>query len=311
MRNPYYLLIIYFDEQQVLNYFLSIKNSFFLVIGVLLTFNGSCRSLDDIVSSGKINVAVYADYPPFSFIDDDKATGIDIDIARKIADELGVKLELTWMTPGETTEDDFRNYLWKGHIIHRNKADVMMRAPYDRAFSQKRDDVGLLVNELVHMFAPYHRESWQIIHNTQILPKVETMAMFQYHTIGAEIDSIPHFYLTSAFGGKLRENTLHYSSNAKAFKALEESEVAAVMGIRSQISYLSQFVDRNQFSLATNAFPLIGKQKWDLGLAVFSDYRALAYEIGDVITHLVTSGEMEKIFQHYYAVYEMPPYYQH
>ena len=126
-----------------------------LITGSALSAFGEARSLDDIKDSGLIRIAVYTDYPPFSFIENDNPTGIDIDIAREIASALGVELELIWMTPGETTEDDFRNYLWKGHIIHRIKADVMMRAPYDPSFSQKRDDVGLLVNELVHMFAHF------------------------------------------------------------------------------------------------------------------------------------------------------------
>ena len=281
-----------------------------LCCAMLTHSKSNARSLDDIVESGTIRVAVYNDYPPFSFTEEDEAKGIDIDIANEIARALNVSLELVWMTPGETTEDDFRNYLWKGHIIHRIKADVMMRAPNDRSFSQKRDDVGLLVNELVHMFAPYHRESWQIIHNTQTLPEVETMGMFQYHTIGAEIDSIPHFYLTSAFGGRLREKTSHYTTNALAFDAMEAGEIEAVMGLRSQISYLSQFVDSSQFKLAANAFPLIGKQKWDIGLAVHNDYRALSYEVGDVITKMVMDGKMQAIFDKYSTVYEKPPYYQ-
>lgn len=281
-----------------------------LCCAMLTNSKSNARSLDDIVESGTIRIAVYNDYPPFSFLEENEAKGIDIDIANEIARALEVTLELVWMTPGETTEDDFRNYLWKGHIIHRIKADVMMRAPNDRSFSQKRDDVGLLVNELVHMFAPYHRESWQIIHNTKTLPEVETMGMFQYHTIGAEIDSIPHFYLTSAFGGRLREKTSHYATNALAFDAMETGEIEAVMGLRSQISYLSQFVDSSQFKLAANAFPLIGKQKWDIGLAVHNDYRALSYEVGDVITTLVVDGKMQAIFDKYSTVYEMPPYYQ-
>ena len=281
-----------------------------LCCAMLTNSKSNARSLDDIVESGTIRIAVYNDYPPFSFLEENEAKGIDIDIANEIARALEVTLELVWMTPGETTEDDFRNYLWKGHIIHRIKADVMMRAPNDRSFSQKRDDVGLLVNELVHMFAPYHRESWQIIHNTKTLPEVETMGMFQYHTIGAEIDSIPHFYLTSAFGGRLREKTSHYATNALAFDAMKIGEIEAVMGLRSQISYLSQFVDSSQFRLAANAFPLIGKQKWDIGLAVHNDYRALSYEVGDVITALVIDGKMQAIFDKYSTVYEMPPYYQ-
>lgn len=285
-----------------------IKLSAVLCCVVVMT-GAYCRSLDDIVESGRINIAVYDNYPPFSFLEKGEARGIDVAIAARIAASLNVALELTWMTPGETTEDDFRNYLWKGHIIHKNKADLMMRAPYDRAFSQKRDDVGLLVNELVHMFAPYQRESWQIIHNKNTLPEVETMGVFQYHKIGAEIDSVPHFYLSSAFAGSLRENTSHYASNAAAFEALQKGEIDAVMGLRSQISYLYQFVDKEKFSLADNAFPLIGKQKWDLGLAVHTDYRALSYEVADVIANMVTSNEMQALFARYHTHYETPPYY--
>ena len=121
--------------------------------------NVAARSFDDIIESKYINIAVYNDYPPYSYLDADTARGIDVDIAKEIAAKLNVELILTWMTPGETTEDDFRNFLWKGHIIHKVKADLMMRAPYDRSFSQKRDDIGLLANELVYMFAPYHQES--------------------------------------------------------------------------------------------------------------------------------------------------------
>ncbi|WP_410548995.1 substrate-binding periplasmic protein [Alteromonas sp. CI.11.F.A3] len=271
--------------------------------------NVSARSFDDIVESKYINIAVYNDYPPYSYLDADTARGIDVDIAKEIAAKLSVKLILTWMTPGETTEDDFRNYLWKGHIIHKVKADLMMRAPYDRSFSQKRDDIGLLANELVHMFAPYHQESWQIIHNTEQLPEVETMAMFQYHKIGAEIDSIPHFYLTSAFGGRLRKNTTQYASNELAIDAMKKGDVDAVMGLRTQISYLSQFLDNAKFQLASNAFPLIGKQKWDLGIAAKNDYRTLAYEVGDVITEMVQTGKMADIFSQYHATYEVPDYY--
>ena len=75
------------------------------------------------------------------------------------------------------------------------------------------------------------------------------------------------------------------------------------------MSYLSQFIDNEQFRLASNAFPLIGKQKWDIGLAVHTDYRALSYDIGDVITRMVVDGHMQRLFAKYKTTYEMPPYY--
>lgn len=283
---------------------------YLLILFCACCFNIEARSLDDILESQYIVIAVYDDYAPFSERKGDVATGIDIDIAQKIALSLGVELRLKWMTAGETTDDDLRNHIWKGHYLDRTVADVMLRVPYDRAYSQKRDDVGLLAHELVHMFGPYHTESWQIVFNQERLPDVPTMALFQYHKIGAEIDSIPHFYLTSAFRGGLREQTRQYDNLVLAIKGMKDTEVDAVMGLRSQISYLHSQLDTQQYRLAENAFPLIGKQKWDIGMAVKTDYRALGYAVGDVVSALVRNGEMQKIFKKYAAIYEKPTYYQ-
>ncbi|MEC9335613.1 MAG: transporter substrate-binding domain-containing protein, partial [Pseudomonadota bacterium] len=54
-----------------------------LITGSALSAFGEARSLDDIKDSGLIRIAVYTDYPPFSFIENDSPTGIDIDIARE------------------------------------------------------------------------------------------------------------------------------------------------------------------------------------------------------------------------------------
>lgn len=281
-----------------------------LVALLFLSSFAQARPYDDIIESGVVRVAVYDDYPPFSFKDDDGAAkGIDVAIAQKIADAFEVQLELVWMTAGETTDDDLRNYIWKGHIIHRVKADIMMRTPYDRVYSQKRDDVGLLVHELVHMFAPYHSETWKIVHEVERLPDVPTMSMFQYHPIGVENDSVPYFYLNSAFGGRFREQTSVFVSNQEAFAAMVAGDVDAVMGLRSQISHLHAALDPKKYALAENAFPTLGKQKWDIGMAVHNEYRALSYAAGDVITELVLTGGMQAIFDEYNTYYEKPEYY--
>ena len=78
----------------------------------LFSIEVDALSFDDIIESNKINIAVYDDYPPYSYIEAGVAKGIDVDIAKEIAVKLNVELVITWMTPGETTEDDFRNFLW-------------------------------------------------------------------------------------------------------------------------------------------------------------------------------------------------------
>ncbi len=76
-----------------------------LVSAVTLTACGSSESSDlqeDIKKDGKLVVAVSPDYPPFEFkalVDGkDKVVGADIDLAQDIADELGVKLEVSTMS---------------------------------------------------------------------------------------------------------------------------------------------------------------------------------------------------------------------
>lgn len=59
------------------------------------------KSLEDIIESGKIVLGTDADYPPFEFhvmIDgQDEIAGLDIEIAKYIADELDVELEIKEM----------------------------------------------------------------------------------------------------------------------------------------------------------------------------------------------------------------------
>ena len=53
-------------------------------------------ALADITARGTLNVAVPQDYPPFGSVGTDlQPRGLDIDMARLIADQLGVKLKLT------------------------------------------------------------------------------------------------------------------------------------------------------------------------------------------------------------------------
>lgn len=63
---------------------------------VSITACGSkTKSVADIQKSGKIVMATNAEFEPFEYKSQDKIVGIDVDIAQKAADKLGVKLEVT------------------------------------------------------------------------------------------------------------------------------------------------------------------------------------------------------------------------
>lgn len=280
-----------------------------LILAAITASSASARSYDDIIESNSIIISVYRDFKPFSSLDKQgHPQGIDIDIAQAIADKLKVKLSFQWMTADESVEDDLRNNLWKGHSLQRKIADLMLRVPYDRQYTQLRDDIGERVHDRVHMFAPYHTESWQIIFNSQKIEKIETMALFQYHSIGVEIDTVPDFYLTSAFNGRMRNHTHHFPTVELAIAAMKFSQVDAVMGLRSQVT-ASQSMLSDQFKLAKNAFPTLGKQQWDIGMAVKDEYRQLGYAVGDIIGQLVKSGKIKSIFTKHHTFYQQPQYY--
>lgn len=268
------------------------------------------RDHDEIIASGYLKVAVYEDYPPYSFMQDDQAKGVDIELAKVLATELGVELRLQWMKPDENFDGDLRNHLWKGHYLRPGQiADVMLRAPNDKAYSTMRDDLGLPAHELVHMFGPYQQERWQAAYNPRKIDAVPSIAIFQYHPVGVEEDSIPSFYLASVMNGQLSKMTHHYRRLAQAFAAMEAGEVHAVMGTQAEIDWLLAENTGAGMQLTENAYPNMGKQVWDLGMAVHDSNRQLAYALGDIAEAMVLDGRMAALYAEYGLRYMLPSYY--
>lgn len=269
------------------------------------------RPFDDIVASGVLKVAVYENFPPYSFQQDGQARGVDVELAQKLADSQGLKLELLWVAAGEKLDDDLRNFIWKGHYLRPEQlADVMLRVPYDREFSNKRNELGELVNELVVMFAPYQRERWQVAHDTRRLKEVPSVAVFGYHPIGVEVESVPSFYMSSVFGGRMSSHTRHYPSPPLAFAAMREGKVDAVMAMRGEIEWLLHEAGDPQLKAAENAYPEMGRQQWDIGMAVHESNRQLAYALEGGLEELIGSGELAAIYARYGLRYEVPELYE-
>ncbi len=269
------------------------------------------RAFDDIIESGVLKVAMYENFPPYSYQQDGQPRGVDFELAQKLAEGLGLKLEVLWVTPDETLDDDLRNFIWKGHYLRRDVlADVMLRVPYDREFSYKRNELGELINELVVMFGPYQRERWQTAYDDRRIEDVPSVAVFQYHPIGVEVDSVPSFYLSSVFEGRLAKNLHHYPSVQQAFAALKEGEVDATMAMRGEIEWLMAQAGDSHLKLAENAYPNMGKQVWDLGMAVHESNRQLAYALEEALEPLILEGGMEKLYAKHGLHYELPGLYQ-
>jgi polar amino acid transport system substrate-binding protein len=281
------------------------------LLSVCVPLQAQVRSYDSIIESGVLKVALYQDFAPYSFQQNGQPRGVDYNVAQVLADGLGLKLEVIWAPPGEKLDDDLRDYIWRGHYLRPQElADVMLRVPYDREFSYKSNEFGELINELVVMFGPYQRERWQMAFDLRRLAAVPSVAVFQQHPIGVEVESVPSFYLSSIFDGMLAQQTHHYRNPQEAFAAMKKGDVDAVMALRGEVDWQLKLAADKQLALAENAYPNMGKQVWDIGMAVHESNRQLAYALEEKLEELILAGELKRIYSQYGLRYELPGLYQ-
>jgi len=267
-------------------------------------------TLDEVREQGYITVAVYENLPPYSYQVNNQPRGVDVDLAQAIAEGLNVTLRLQWVIADENLDDDLRNHVWKGHYLRRKQlADVMLRVPYDRDFAYKVDHEGIVINDTVHMFGPYQQESWAIASDPNQIEQLETLARLQYDKVGVELDTLPDFFLTGAYGGRLLPQVKHFMTTQQAVEAMGRQEVAAVMATRSQVQWgINQLA--GDYAINLRLANNLSKPKWDIGMAVKEANRKLAYAITDIIDAMVATGQMAQLFIPYKVDYEKPEMYR-
>ncbi len=134
-----------------------------LLMGVCALFVPplSARPLDEVTDSGEITIFVYSDYAPYSYMKDGEAVGIDVEIAGELASALGVKLNLLMRGADENLDDDLRINIWKGDLIHRKVADVMLHVPADPEVDYR--------NEFAVLMGGYFQETMGVVYDLKHL----------------------------------------------------------------------------------------------------------------------------------------------
>lgn len=285
-----------------------------LLSGLLLCLGSAqaqVRDYDRIMEEGVLRVALYQNFPPYSFEQEGQPRGVDYELAKALAEGLGLTLQVIWAPPGEKLDDDLRDYIWRGRVTAQGElADLMLRVPYDRDYAQMRNELGELVNERVVMFGPYQRERWQLAFDRRRLAEVPSINALQQHPIGVEVDSVPSFYLSSAMDGLLRSQARHYPSPTLACAAMRAGEVDAVMALRGEVDWLLHEANDPQLALAENAYPDMGRQIWEIGMAVHETNRQLAYALEEQLENLILDGSLERLYGQYGLRFEKPEQYQ-
>lgn len=243
--------------------------------------------LADVKGAGILRVAVYKEFPPFS----DDGKGIDVDLAKALAEKLGVKAEIVVIDAQENMDDDLRIWIWKGAFsaLGVRMVDVMMHVPIDRTFAER--------NPQVKIFSPYYRETMAVVRNLDRVRKLEGVTDFGNAAIGVEADTIADMVILAADAGRLRNNVHHYLDLDAVPADLKGGKIDVFFGTRSQAESMSADVGEGFAMSAPPPMPSLPQAGWTQGIAVKADYVALGEALQKAMDSLDAEGRLDAIFR--------------
>lgn len=266
----------------------------FAAVAILVTAAPAHADMAKIRQSGALKVALYKGLPPFSDNAGGQFTGIDVALANALSKQMGLSASLL---PFDADDDgmsgDLRNMVWRGHYLGYGPADVMLHVPVDPNFVRQNDQVLI--------FAPYLREAYVLVYDSERVSKVSSFEDLAGQMTGAEQGTGAASALLSGAHGALRDKVKIYPEANGALHALFSGEIAAAMVTRAQ--YESVLKAQNQSAtryVATELqSPLLPARGWAIGMAVKADQRELAQALENALNALRASGELQRIFAQY------------
>jgi ABC-type amino acid transport substrate-binding protein len=257
------------------------------------------RPLDEVMASGVLRVAVYGDNTPFSEEGEGAARGIDADIARALAERLKLRLDLRVVDAGENVDGDFRLNLWRGDLAGSPLADLMLHVPHDRVLATR--------NEQIFLTTPYFEQRLGFAYRRGRIEGLEGVRDLEGHRVAVEGTSASDSLLMNAEGGRYRDAVQHYRSFDEAAKAYLAGETPILAGTRAAIeAAIAAAGAGDDHAVVEVPVPGLVRTRWDLGGAVRSDSRDLAYAVGDALAALAGDGRLKAICATYGVTYTPP-----
>ena len=268
-----------------------------MLLGSISTASAMAEEAMELQQPGRLRVAVYAAFPPYS----EKGKGIDVALGRELAKRLGLEAEVVEYAADEDMNDDLRNMVWKGQYLGTRPADVMLHVPVDSHLASNNDQVKI--------FAPYHIETVAVARNPQLVPPIAGSAargleVFTREKIGVEVRSLADNFLLSVLNGRLRENVVHFPSVAEAVAAMRDGSVAAVMAPRGEME--AALGKESPYPLTDVGLPELQIKGWALGMAVKADNSQLARGLATAMEGLQRDGTVAKIFAQHGVTVKTP-----
>ena len=160
--------------------------------------------LADVLESKVLKVVVYEDNRPFSWTDEGVAKGIDVDLAKALARELGVEPAIDVRMNGERVDQDLRVNLWRGSPGGGDLADIVMHIPTDQDLAAKMKEAWLLNS--------YFEERVALAIDPKRVPLDADFQIFKTVKVGVKSSTVADYFLMGVFpeDGALVNNISHY-----------------------------------------------------------------------------------------------------
>ena len=252
-----------------------IKSLAVILLAVMMSFSFSgCGSKDDgVIEDGVLHLATNAAFPPYEMTDDNgEFQGIDIEIARAIAEKLDLKLVVDDM--------DFASVITS---VKKGKSDIAMAA--------------LTVNEERKMdvdFTVSYAKGIQvvIVPDDSDINSIEDLANDKL--IGTQKETTGYIYCSDvpANGGYGEEHVAAYASGEAAVRALLEGNIDAVVIDNGPAQ---EFVKANKgLKILESRFV---EEEYAIGVA--KDNRTLMEAVNTALEELIADGTVQKIIDKY------------
>jgi ABC-type amino acid transport substrate-binding protein len=260
-----------------------------LICGWIGSIGTASADYAGIIGSRVLKVAVYKDFFPFSGLERSEPRGLDVALARALAQELGVNLSLMPFDAGETMSDDLRNMVWRGHYLGYGPADVMLHVPLDRRLMAQNDRVLIL--------APYYREQVVLVHDRRHLPAVTGIVDLIGLTIATDQGSSAAHALLAA--RELRDRIRLMPTGSGAIEALVEERVDAAMVTRAQAEAALQAsgAAMMNYTFTMLELPALPAVEWAVGMAIKANDAALANALAGALESLRRSHALERLYE--------------
>ena len=258
-------------------------------------FSVAARPLDKVRETGVLRVAVYQDYKPYSWRENGRAVGIDVEIADALAKSIGARLDLFELSAGDDIGDDLRNGVWRGSVLGESPGDVMLHVPFDRLLEKQNDKVSL--------FGPYHVDGMAMIVDPTKAAAALDLSLFEREKVAVAVGTIGDMLMITTHDYSFRNNVVHERDLERAAGDFENGATPAFYGEASASEAFARAGAR-PFAIV---YPKTGlTSDWAIGMAVKSDSRDLGAYLETALNKLTDSGEMQKIFAKYGVDWRKP-----